>query len=75
MSSPRRLSPHSVKRWHLESVGLRGGEIQTSMKDNIHFDQTVSTQTRFSAWTPVASKSFNKQVNMLDLKLLAHKGH
>lgn len=64
MSISRRLSPHSVKRWHLESVGLRGGET--------HFDQTVSTQTRFSAWTPVASKSFNKQLFQERVNLIGH---
>ncbi|XP_018422832.1 PREDICTED: epithelial cell-transforming sequence 2 oncogene-like [Nanorana parkeri] len=43
-----------------------------SIKDNIHFDQTVGTQIRFSAWTPMASKSFNKQLFHERVNLIGH---
>ncbi|KAG9493556.1 hypothetical protein GDO78_001449 [Eleutherodactylus coqui] len=61
MTSSRRYSPHSVKRWQLESLGLHGGQTEMAIRDSINLDQTVSSQTRFSAWTPKGSKCANKQ--------------
>ncbi|XP_075056767.1 epithelial cell-transforming sequence 2 oncogene-like [Mixophyes fleayi] len=72
MTSPRRNSPHSVKRWQLESMGLQAGETQIAIRDNINLDHTVSSQTRFSAWTPMASKSFNKQLFHERVNLIGH---
>nr|DBA26708.1 TPA: hypothetical protein GDO54_010933 [Pyxicephalus adspersus] len=43
-----------------------------SIKDNIHFDENVGNQTRFSAWTPMASKSFNKQLFQERVNLIGH---
>ncbi|KAM4694274.1 epithelial cell-transforming sequence 2 oncogene-like [Discoglossus pictus] len=67
MERSLRHSPHSVKRWQLESVGLQAGETEMSIRD-----QTVSSQTRFSAWTPMASKSFNKQLFHERVSLIGH---
>ncbi|XP_075124000.1 epithelial cell-transforming sequence 2 oncogene-like [Leptodactylus fuscus] len=72
MTSPRRYSPHSVKRWQLESLGLQGGETEMAIRDNINQDQIVSNQTRFSAWTPMASKSSNKQLFYERVNLIGH---
>ncbi|XP_068135599.1 epithelial cell-transforming sequence 2 oncogene-like [Hyperolius riggenbachi] len=72
MSSPRKLSPHSVKKWHLDSVGLQAGETQMSIRDNISSDQNASSHTRFSAWTPMASKSFNNQLFQDRVNLIGH---
>ncbi|XP_077145360.1 epithelial cell-transforming sequence 2 oncogene-like isoform X3 [Ranitomeya variabilis] len=71
MTSPRRQIPHSVKRWQLESLGLHGGETEMAIRDRINPDQTVS-KTRFSAWTPKASKSANKQLFQERVNLIGH---
>ncbi|XP_073527437.1 epithelial cell-transforming sequence 2 oncogene-like [Phyllobates terribilis] len=70
MTSPRRHSPHSVKRWQLESLGLHGGETEKAIRDRINPDH--SSQTRFSAWTPKASKSANKQLFEERINLIRH---
>ncbi|XP_075194359.1 epithelial cell-transforming sequence 2 oncogene-like [Anomaloglossus baeobatrachus] len=72
MTSPRTYSPHSVKRWQLESLGLQGGGTQMAITDKINPDQNVSTHTRFSAWTPKASKSPNKQLFQERVNLVGH---
>ncbi|KAM9316688.1 epithelial cell-transforming sequence 2 oncogene-like [Gastrophryne carolinensis] len=72
MTTPRKLSPHSVKRWHLESVGLQAGDTQMPIKEANHFDPSVSSHTRFSAWTPMASKSYNKQLFEERVNLIGH---
>ncbi|XP_066461595.1 epithelial cell-transforming sequence 2 oncogene-like isoform X2 [Eleutherodactylus coqui] len=72
MTSSRRYSPHSVKRWQLESLGLHGGQTEMAIRDSINLDQTVSSQTRFSAWTPKGSKCANKQLFHERVNLAGH---
>ncbi|XP_069831120.1 epithelial cell-transforming sequence 2 oncogene-like [Dendropsophus ebraccatus] len=72
MTSSRRPNPHSIKQWQLESFGLQGGETEIAIRDNVNLDQTVSSQTRFSAWTPKASKSANKQLFNDRVNLIGH---
>ncbi|CAH2250571.1 epithelial cell-transforming sequence 2 oncogene-like [Pelobates cultripes] len=67
-----RRSPHSIKRWQLESMGLHTGETQISIREQSSPDQPMSSQTRFSAWTPIASKSFNKQLFHERVQLIGH---
>ncbi|XP_056419311.1 epithelial cell-transforming sequence 2 oncogene-like [Hyla sarda] len=71
MTSPWRHSPHSIKQWQLKSLGLQGGETEMAIKD-INLDQTVRSQTRFSAWTPKASKLANKQLFNERVNLVGH---
>ncbi|XP_075453909.1 epithelial cell-transforming sequence 2 oncogene-like isoform X1 [Ascaphus truei] len=72
MAGTFRHSPHSVKRWQLESVGLQAGETEMSINDQPILDQAMSSQTRFSAWTPMANKSFNKQLFHERVNLVGH---
>ncbi|XP_075720402.1 epithelial cell-transforming sequence 2 oncogene-like isoform X2 [Rhinoderma darwinii] len=72
MTNHHRHSPHSVKRWQLESLGLQGGETEMAVGDRINPDQTVSSRTRFSAWTPKSSKSANTQLFHERVNLIGH---
>ncbi|XP_063773510.1 epithelial cell-transforming sequence 2 oncogene-like isoform X2 [Pseudophryne corroboree] len=72
MTSSRRHNPHSVKRWQLESMGIQAGETDLSMRNSTPLDQTMSSQTRFSSWTPMASTSFNKQLFHERVNLIGH---
>ncbi|XP_053317007.1 epithelial cell-transforming sequence 2 oncogene-like [Spea bombifrons] len=72
MASTFRGNPHSVKQWQLEGIGLQAGETEMSIKECSKLDQSVSNQTRFSAWTPMASKSFNKQLFHERVNLIGH---
>ncbi|XP_053568104.1 epithelial cell-transforming sequence 2 oncogene-like [Bombina bombina] len=72
MADSLRFRPHSVKRWHLESVGLQAGDTEMSVRDHPSLQQTVINQTRFSSWTPIASKSFNKQLFHERVNLIGH---
>ncbi|KAM8945550.1 epithelial cell-transforming sequence 2 oncogene-like [Pelodytes ibericus] len=72
MSTTLRHNLHSIKRWHLESMDLQPGETDMSIRDHSGLDHAVSGQTRFSAWTPMASKSFNKQLFHERVNLIGH---
>ncbi|KAJ1155835.1 hypothetical protein NDU88_008560, partial [Pleurodeles waltl] len=62
MADSTRPNPHSVKRWQLESMGLSTGESEMIINDPSIINQTnVGDHTKFSAWTPIANQSFNKQ--------------
>ncbi|XP_030051381.1 epithelial cell-transforming sequence 2 oncogene-like [Microcaecilia unicolor] len=68
-----RSSPHSVKQWQLASVGLLTGKTLTSVADPMSRSLTsMSNQTRFSAWTPLTSKTFNKQLFHERVGLICH---
>ncbi|XP_069464205.1 epithelial cell-transforming sequence 2 oncogene-like [Ambystoma mexicanum] len=68
-----RASPHSVKRWQLESVGLSAGEPDMSITEPTSIYQSnVSDHTKFSAWTPIASQTFNKQLFNERINLVSH---
>ncbi|XP_033001312.1 epithelial cell-transforming sequence 2 oncogene-like [Lacerta agilis] len=59
---------HSVKEWHLESLGLLAGGTKS-------LDQNQTTEilkTRFSTWTPIENKSLNNQLFQERVRLISH---
>uniref|UniRef100_A0A8C5QB53 Epithelial cell transforming 2 like n=1 Tax=Leptobrachium leishanense TaxID=445787 RepID=A0A8C5QB53_9ANUR len=72
MKNTSRQHPHSIKRWHLESFGLDSGDTERSLRDPSSLGQLTTNRTRFSAWTPIASKSFNKQLFHERVNLIGH---
>nr|XP_048700342.1 epithelial cell-transforming sequence 2 oncogene-like isoform X1 [Caretta caretta]XP_048700343.1 epithelial cell-transforming sequence 2 oncogene-like isoform X1 [Caretta caretta] len=66
-------SPHTVKQWQLESLGLLGeNTVKSSKVSSSKIQTTGSLNTRFSTWTPIANKSFNKQLFQERVSLISH---
>ncbi|KAM7172524.1 epithelial cell-transforming sequence 2 oncogene-like isoform 2-T2 [Macrochelys suwanniensis] len=66
-------SPHTVKQWQLESLGLLAENTVKSIRVSSSKIQTAeSLNTRFSTWTPIANKSFNKQLFEERVSLISH---
>ncbi|KAH0622343.1 hypothetical protein JD844_024558 [Phrynosoma platyrhinos] len=57
---------HSVKQWHLESLGLLVGGPKTP--DQIQKIELL--QTRFSSWTPIENKSLNNKLFQERIRLI-----
>ncbi|XP_029452324.1 epithelial cell-transforming sequence 2 oncogene-like [Rhinatrema bivittatum] len=73
MAASMRGSPHSVKQWQLASVGLPAGETAMCITEPTSRNlSSMSNQTRFSAWTPLANKSFNKELFHERVCLICH---
>ncbi|XP_069090417.1 epithelial cell-transforming sequence 2 oncogene-like [Pleurodeles waltl] len=73
MADSTRPNLHSVKRWQLESMGLSTGESEMIINDPSIINQTsVGDHTKFSAWTPIANQSFNKQLFNERINLVSH---
>ncbi|KAM4770990.1 epithelial cell-transforming sequence 2 oncogene-like [Rhinophrynus dorsalis] len=72
MAGTLKHSPHTVKQWQLEGLGLQTKETEMSIREHPNVDQTMCSQTRFSTWTPLASKSFNKQLFHERVTLIGH---
>uniref|UniRef100_A0A452ISG5 Uncharacterized protein n=1 Tax=Gopherus agassizii TaxID=38772 RepID=A0A452ISG5_9SAUR len=65
--------PHTVKQWQLESLGLLAENTVKSIRMSSSKIQTTGTlNTRFSTWTPIANKSFNKQLFEERVSLISH---
>nr|XP_042704131.1 epithelial cell-transforming sequence 2 oncogene-like isoform X6 [Chrysemys picta bellii] len=66
-------SPHTVKQWQLECLGLLAENTVKSIRVSSSKIQTTgSLNTRFSTWTPIANKSFNKQLFEERVSLISH---
>ncbi|XP_053145377.1 epithelial cell-transforming sequence 2 oncogene-like isoform X2 [Hemicordylus capensis] len=61
-------TPHGVKQWHLESLGLLAGNTMNP-KQNL---TTEIMPLRFSAWTPIENKYLNKQLFQERVRLISH---
>ncbi|XP_061479968.1 epithelial cell-transforming sequence 2 oncogene-like isoform X2 [Rhineura floridana] len=61
-------TPHSVKQWHLESLGLLA-----EGRESLNQNQTAEIlKTRFSTWTPIENKSLNNQLFQERVRLISH---
>nr|XP_033792620.1 epithelial cell-transforming sequence 2 oncogene-like isoform X2 [Geotrypetes seraphini] len=68
-----RSSPQNIKQWQLASVGLLTGETPMSVTEPMSRTLTsMSNLTRFSAWTPLTNKTFNKQLFHERVNLICH---
>ncbi|XP_043920645.1 epithelial cell-transforming sequence 2 oncogene-like isoform X2 [Protopterus annectens] len=72
-SSLRFTSPHSIKRWQLESIGVTSRDPDMASQDaTMYAPQNVCSQTRFSAWTPITDKAANLQLFQERVNLVCH---
>ncbi|MGH0191258.1 UNVERIFIED_CONTAM: hypothetical protein FKN15_058706 [Acipenser sinensis] len=57
-----RSSPHSIKQWQLESIGVQPGVTEMALNEAFSGNQAnITMDTRFSTWTPITNKSSNHQ--------------
>ncbi|KAF7254698.1 Epithelial cell-transforming sequence 2 oncogene-like [Varanus komodoensis] len=61
-------TPHSVKQWHLESLGL----LAEDTKSPIQNQKMEILNTRFSTWTPIENHSLNNQLFQERVRLISH---
>ncbi|XP_008112714.2 epithelial cell-transforming sequence 2 oncogene-like isoform X1 [Anolis carolinensis] len=59
---------HSIKQWHLESLGLLAG----GPKSTDQIQKMELLHTRFSTWTPIENKSLNNQLFQERIRLISH---
>ncbi|XP_060609445.2 epithelial cell-transforming sequence 2 oncogene-like [Anolis sagrei] len=60
--------PHSIKQWHLESLGL----FARGPKSSDQIQKMELLHTRFSTWTPIENKSLNSQLFQERIRLISH---
>ncbi|XP_062980679.1 epithelial cell-transforming sequence 2 oncogene-like [Elgaria multicarinata webbii] len=62
-------TPHSVKQWHLESLGLLAGGTNSPKQNRTPME---ISRTRFSTWTPIENQSLNNQLFQERVRLISH---
>ncbi|XP_074846574.1 epithelial cell-transforming sequence 2 oncogene-like [Carettochelys insculpta] len=65
--------PHNAKQWQLARLGCLAETALSSSRDfSSKIQATGSLTTRFSTWTPLTNKSFNKQLFEERVSLISH---
>ncbi|KAK6488995.1 epithelial cell-transforming sequence 2 oncogene-like isoform X1 [Huso huso] len=68
-----RSSPHSIKQWQLESIGVQPGVTEMALNEAFSGNQAnITMDTRFSTWTPITNKSSNHQLFQERMILICH---
>ncbi|XP_051775240.1 epithelial cell-transforming sequence 2 oncogene-like [Erpetoichthys calabaricus] len=66
-------TPHSIKQWQLESIGVHPGATDLTLND-AYLDNhaNVTMETKFSTWTPRGNKVSNQQLFQERTTLICH---